>query len=201
MKNKSLVVQEQAARKVSRRELAHSLLSGIAAGVFLPELSPLHPVCSQLMNAVVLDSADATLPADQHKRVFLSASQFSSLEKISEAIVPGSRKAQSAAFIDLLLGVDSAKSQQEFAASLAALEATAEKTFHKSVASLSQAQLNELLQSASIKDSGDYAHFENLKGWAVGAYYSSEIGMRELGWTPDRVFANFPVCAHAESHS
>jgi len=61
--------------------------------------------------------------------------------------------------------------------------------------------LNQLLQMASIKGSATYEHFEDLKGWAVGAYYSSEIGMRELGWTPDRVFSTFPTCTHAESHS
>jgi len=38
--------------------------------------------------------------------------------------------------------------------------------------------------------------FENLKGWISGAYYSSEMGMRELGWTEDRVFGSFPGCEH-----
>jgi hypothetical protein len=39
-----------------------------------------------------------------------------------------------------------------------------------------------------------------LKGWVSGAYYSSEMGMRELGWTEDRVFASFPGCEHPEGH-
>jgi hypothetical protein len=39
-----------------------------------------------------------------------------------------------------------------------------------------------------------------LKGWISVAYYSSEIGMKELGWTPDRVFASFPGCEHPEGH-
>jgi len=43
-------------------------------------------------------------------------------------------------------------------------------------------------------------HFENLKGWISGAYYSSEAGMRELGWTEDRVFEKFPGCEHPEGH-
>jgi hypothetical protein len=45
-----------------------------------------------------------------------------------------------------------------------------------------------------------HGHFENLKGWISGAYYSSEVGMRELGWTGDRVFASFPGCEHTEGH-
>ena len=28
----------------------------------------------------------------------------------------------------------------------------------------------------------------------------TELGKRELGWTPDRVFSAFPVCSHPEGH-
>jgi hypothetical protein len=195
------IAHAQPTRRVSRRELAQTLLSGLALGVLSPAISPLHPVYAHLLNGEMLDSADEVLGSGKHKPTFLSESQFLSLEKIAEAIVPGSRKAQSAAFIDLLLSVDSAKSQQEFTNSLAAFEAAADKTFHKNITALSEAQLTELLQAISVKDSDSYTHFENLKGWVVGAYYSSEIGMRELGWTPDRVFPTFPACAHVETHS
>ena len=43
-------------------------------------------------------------------------------------------------------------------------------------------------------------HFDLLKGWIAGAYYSSEIGMRELGWTGNVVFAEFPGCQHPGGH-
>jgi len=181
--------------------LGQTLLAGLAAGVLLPSLSPLHPVYNHLLNGELLDSADGVLASEKHKAAFLSESQILSLEKFAEAIVPGSRKAQSAAFIDLLLSVDSATSQQGFGESLEAFEAAADQRFHKNITGLSDAQLSELLQAASIKDSDNYAHFENLKAWAVGAYYSSETGMRELGWTPDRVFSTFPACTQEESHS
>jgi len=186
---------------VSRREMAQTLLSGLAAGAFLPSLSSLHPVRALLLNNAVLDFADEVLASGAHKPLFLSAAQFSSLDKFAEVIVPGSRQAQSAAFIDLLLSVDSEKSRQDFVASLAAFDAAANDRFHKPIAALSEAQLNELLDASSGKDSASHEHFVNLKGWAVGAYYSSEVGMRELGWTPDRVFSTFPACTHAESHS
>ncbi len=41
---------------------------------------------------------------------------------------------------------------------------------------------------------------EHLKGWIVGAYYSSEIGMRELGWIGNGFFPAFPGCDHAAGH-
>ena len=194
-------VEDRSARKVSRRELGRTLLSGLAAGALLPAFSPLHPVYDHLLNGELLDFTDTALASGKHTPAFLSESQFLSLEKIAEAIVPGSSKAQSAAFIDLLLSVDSASSQQEFKDSLGAFAAAAEQRFHNNIVGLSGAQLNELLQAASKRDPGNYAHFENLKAWTVGAYYSSETGMRELGWTPDRVFSGFPACTQAESHS
>jgi hypothetical protein len=42
--------------------------------------------------------------------------------------------------------------------------------------------------------------FDHLKGWISGAYYSSEIGMRELGWTGNVFFEKFPGCQHGGSH-
>jgi hypothetical protein len=194
-------VGTQKSHKVSRREAALKLLSGLAAGAFFPSLSPLHPVRALLLNGALLDSADKVLASATREPLFLSAAQFSTLDKIAEAIVPGSRKAQSAAFIDLLLSVDSDKPRQEFAASLAALNAAAQKSFQRNVVGLSDAQVDELLQTAATKDSANYVHFESLKGWAIGAYYSSEIGMGELGWTPDRVFPTYPGCSHIASHS
>jgi hypothetical protein len=45
-----------------------------------------------------------------------------------------------------------------------------------------------------------YDHFQNLKTWIVGAYYSSEFGMRELGWTGMLFFENYPGCQHLDGH-
>lgn len=195
-------VVEGKSRKVSRREAAQTLLSGLAAGVVFPGLSPLHPVRALLLNGPLLDAIDdRAVASETHKPLFLSPAQFSALDKITEAIVPGSRKAHSAAFIDLLLSVDSETSRQEFSAALTALDKGAEKAFQKDVVGLNDAQLNELLGAAASRDSTSFARFESLKGWAVGAYYSSEIGMRELGWTPDRVFSSYPACTNVESHS
>jgi hypothetical protein len=39
-------------------------------------------------------------------------------------------------------------------------------------------------------------HFELLKGWIAGAYYSSEAGMRELGWTGTVIHERFVGCEH-----
>lgn len=195
------ILQEQTTQRVSRRELGRNLLRGLAAGILPGVLSPLHPIYKHFSNGTLLDSADAALAAADHQPAFLSASQLAALDKLCETLIPGSRKAKSAAFIDLLLSADATEPEKQFSDSLAAMEAAAKTAFQKNVGALNSNELNRLLESASAKDSAGHEHFENLKSWAIGAYYSSEIGMRELGWTPDRVFPTFPVCTHEESHS
>ena len=92
MRNEPSIVKEPLARKISRRELAQAFLSGLAVGVLLPSLSPLHPVYGHLVNGQILDSADEALAAKKHKPVFLSESQFLSFEKITEALGAGFRE-------------------------------------------------------------------------------------------------------------
>jgi len=43
-------------------------------------------------------------------------------------------------------------------------------------------------------------HFETVKGWVVGAYTSSEAGMRELGYTGPYFGESFPGCTHPGGH-
>lgn len=188
-------------RRLARREAARMILSGVAAGILSPFASAAHPIHKHLLDGALLDSSDAHLSAENAKPLFLSAQQFAALDALSEGIVPGSRNAQSASFIDLLLSVDTQKAQEKFLASLSAFESNSQNTFHAEIASLSASQLQDLLTSLSAPDSPDHKHFNHLKGWVSGAYYSSEIGMRELGWTPDRVFSAFPSCSHPEGHS
>jgi len=187
--------------RVSRRELARTLLAGLAAGVLPAAISPLHPIHSHLLDGILLDSADKALAGASYQPTFLSTAQLASVDRLSDAIIPGSHQAQSAQFIDLLLSVDAAEHQENFVASLSEMDGAATKAFHRGIAELNMDELRQLLEAASAKDSADYQHFENLKNWFTGAYYSSEIGMRELGWTPDRVFPVYPGCTHSAGHS
>jgi len=141
------------------------------------------------------------------KLQFLSPEQSASLTAVAEAIVPGSTKADVASFIDLLLSADNKKSQKEFVSSLERMEAESRTQYGMTFSALQSKDKNEIMASASAtvhlveKDDEKFREaFKNLKEWISGAYYSSEIGMRELGWTPDRVFAEFPGCSHAEGH-
>jgi hypothetical protein len=134
--------------------------------------------------------------------------------------VPGSTKARVAPFVDQLLAVDTTTSQRSFLGAMGAFEMQAIDKFSKPWKSLTPAQQDELLTVASTAEpglkvtvpaasgrpevtegtAGIYDHFANLRGWISGAYYSSEIGMRELGWTGEMFFAELPGCTHPEGH-
>jgi len=198
--------------QLTRREMVRRLLAGVGAGAAWPVVASSHPIHEILRNDGVLEEAEK-LGAANWEPVFLNVQQNKSLTALAERLVPGSTKAQVNRFLDLLLGVEADKHQKDFVAGLAAFEAESQKRFGKGFPSLDDRQQNMLLTDASAppskeasagsagkENSGLHRHFENLKGWISGAYYSSEIGMRELGWTEDRVFASFPGCEHPEGH-
>jgi hypothetical protein len=204
----------EAVRRLTRREMVRRLAAAAGAGTAWPLVAASHPIHELLRNDAVLNEAEK-LGAGDWKPVFLNAQQNESLIAIAESIVPGSTKAQVNRFIDLLLSVDTDAHKNEFVEALAAFEGEARKRFAKNFPALDESQKNKLLTEASAtpaqknsggaeageKRTGLHEHFENLKGWVSGAYYSSEAGMKELGWTPDRVFASFPGCEHPEGHN
>jgi hypothetical protein len=198
--------------QLTRREMMRRLLAAAGAGTAWPLVAASHPIHALLRNQVVLDEAEKLETADW-KPLVLNTLQDETLSALAERIVPGSTKAQVNRFIDLLLSVHTTENKQKFAESLAVFEAESQKRFGKRFPSLDANQQNILLTDASAhpakedlsgsagrENRGLHKDFENLKGWISGAYYSSEMGMRELGWTPDRVFASFPACEHPEGH-
>ena len=192
------------ARQITRREMVQRLLVGMGAGAAWPLAAPSHPIHELLRNDAVLEEAEKLGSADW-KPLFLDEQQNESLIAMAESIVPGSTKARVNRFIDLLLSVDTAEHRTNFVDSLSGLEAQSGKQFGKRFPALNSNDQNTILMKASSGGTDEsnrdlHKHFENLKGWISGAYYSSEIGMKELGWTPDRVFASFPGCDHPEGH-
>lgn len=221
-REKDLVVIDSATTEgspLTRRVMVQRLLAAISAGAAWPLAATSHSVFELLKSDAVLHNDAIFDRAEQlgqanWKPVFLTSQQNELLTGLAESIVPGSTRAHVSRFIDLLLSVDKPENQRKFLESLAAMEAEAQKRFKKSFPALDEQQKNAFLTDASIKPKSPqapeaeaakkhsdlYNHFENLKGWICGAYYSSEVGMRELGWTGDYAFAAFPGCTHPEGH-
>jgi hypothetical protein len=136
--------------------------------------------------------------------VFLDAHQMRTLESLAEAIVPGSTEAGVAPFLDQLLAVETTEHQRAFVGSLGAFDMLAVERYGRAWVDTTGANHGTLLDDVSTADPGGSAmraHFENLKNWIAGAYYSSERGMRELGWNGMVFHADVPGCTHPGGHA
>jgi hypothetical protein len=128
-------------------------------------------------------------------------------------------------FVDTLISVDTQENQKKFLASLGAFDHEAITQYHQPFKDLTADQQTEILTAASTAQAGSPMqagrrrrrpvasakqgeepvltmrdHFENVKTWVSGAFYTSEVGMRELGWTGQVVFDSFPGCEHPDDH-
>jgi len=186
---------------ISRREAMQKLMSAIAAGAVAPAIAGAHPI--ELYRRLTEDGAgvgsgEGALGAADWKPIFLNAKQDEVLAAVSETMIPGSNGAQVDRFIDLLLSVDSAERQKGFLSSLGAADEVARGEFQHAFVELNAGDREKALTSLSQRHK---EAFENLKEWIVGAYYSSEQGMKELGWDGNFAFEKYPTCEAVEGHT
>lgn len=197
-----------------RRGFLQTLAMGAGAGLALPG-----EAASQAAHAHPA-SAPAEAPPD---RVFLDPHQLATILSLAEAIVPGSTAAGVAPFVDRLLAEDTPEAQQAFLAALGAIQAEATARHGRPWLGLSPEHRAEILTAASAgSPSREPRHwtpgqpvlvpapppapptlrdrFDLLKQRIATAYYSSEAGMKELGWTGQLIHGSFPGCPHTEGH-
>ncbi|MFQ5738654.1 MAG: gluconate 2-dehydrogenase subunit 3 family protein [Acidobacteriota bacterium] len=145
---------------------------------------------------------------------FLSAHQDRTLTVLSELIIPetetpGAKAALVNRFIDKVLAAEKRETQQAFLNSLAFLDGESRKRHGSAFVHLpKESQLSFVRFLAyphrlvtwpgNRSHFSGHEHFQNLKGWITRAYYSSEIGMRELGWDGHAIHGPFVGCPHPE---
>jgi hypothetical protein len=185
---------------MGRRELLQALLS---AAVALPALAADHPLRRHVENGEAIAQAEKKARAADWKPEFLDRHQFATLQSLAERIVPGAARAKVSEFVDQLLVVDSPENQRRFLGALGAFDGQALKRASRSWLQLSESDQAAILTEVSTLEAGTSLRdqFDLLKGWIAGAYYSSEIGMKELGWTGNSLFQSYPGCEHPGGHS
>lgn len=148
------------------------------------------------------------------KPVFLDDHQNETLIALSNLIIPqtdtpGAKEALANRFIDRVLAAESRDTQREFLEAMAYLDGeclTRYGTAFRYLPEASQVEFLFLLAyphslatwgSEAAGQFAGYKHFSTLKQWISGAFYSSEMGTRELGWDgpPHGEFAG---CTHPE---
>jgi hypothetical protein len=187
-----------------RRVALQALLGGAGAGFALPSTSEAqHPMHQHLSNPAVIEQAQQRAVVTAYTAAFLDDHQSKTLEALAEAIVPGSTGARVGPFLDQLLAVESTANQRAFLGALGAFDMAAITKHGKAWIVITPSEQDALLRGASTADANTSAmrgHFQNLKDWIAGAYYSSEPGMRELGWDGNVFHQQLPGCTHPGGH-
>ena len=190
---------------MNRRELIrNSLLTiGAAATAHIP------------VEALVFASGDNAwneLSRADWTPVFLNAQQNETLTALAEVIIPttdtpGAKAAFVNRFLDLVLSALPAETQQEFLSSLAWFDAGARERYMAAFANLPDTDVQDFLNlvawphthsrwGATDSNFDGHEHFERMKTWIAAAYYSSPIGLRELGWDGWPARGVFQGCEH-----
>jgi hypothetical protein len=208
--------------RLGRREVLQGVAAIAGAGFAIPALADTHPMRQHLADPARVAAAESRAAAGAP--AFLDAHQGETLASFAERVLPGSTTARVAPFIDQLLAVDTRENQLAFLEALGWLEGDAIARYGHPWTKLTEGQQVELLTAASTAEPARKKHFwvrgeavivpeppkdvrptprdrfDALKDWIAGAYYSSETGMRELGWTGQVFFPAFPGCPHPDGH-
>lgn len=159
--------------------------------------------------------ASKDLAAPGWKPLFLDEHQNETLIILSDLILPatdtpGAKDALVNRYIDLVLAAETPDRQRAFLNALGYLDGESIRRYKSAFRYLAREDQHDLLHSlayskgasgwtgeAAGPDAG-HEHFENLKQRILFAYYSSEIGAKELGWDGNVMHGVYQGCDHEE---
>src|SRR5450432_2868799 len=190
---------------MKRREMLRASILGGAAAALHPSLSTAQnspqntTPQSELTPAQRGVDASSDLSGPGWKPLFLDEHQNETLILLSDLIIPatdtpGAKEAFVNRYIDLLLAAESYEAQRAFLNSLGYLDGESIRRYKATFRYLSREDQDNLLHALAYPRIGSgwtdeagapdigHGHFEQLKKRIAFGYYSSQIGMRELGW-------------------
>ncbi|MGH9677091.1 MAG: gluconate 2-dehydrogenase subunit 3 family protein [Candidatus Acidiferrum sp.] len=205
---------------MNRRDLLRAtVLTGAAAALRPSVAAPqTPPPSSELTPAQRGVDASNEFNVPDWKPRFLDDHQNETLIILSDLIIPatgtpGAKEALANRYIDLLLSAETPEVQRAFLNSLAYIDGESIRRFKAAFRYLSREDQDDLLHGLAYPSNGSewtgepdaaanvgHTHFQALKGRIMTAYYSSQIGEKELGW--DGAFAHGPYqgCEHPEGN-
>lgn len=151
------------------------------------------------------------------KPVFMDEHQNNTLMALSDLIIPatdtpGAKDALVNRFLDLLMTVETQETQRAFVEALGYVDGACMERYKSAFLYVPRNQQIEFLnllayphsQSTWGEEAEDFPghkHFQKLKDWIVGAYYSSPAGLKEIGWNGEFPHGVFAGCEHeGKSH-
>jgi len=210
---------------MKRREMIRAtIFGGAAAAAVGPQLIAAQNATqnaaapSELTPAQSGVDASKDLSAPNWKPLFLDEHQNETLIVLCDLIIPatdtpGAKEALANRYIDLVLAAETPEKQRSFLNSLSYLDGESMRRFKTAFRYAKREDQDDLLHSIAYSRHGSnwtgeaentpdvgHGHFEALKERISMAYYSSQIGAKELGW--DGAFAHGPYegCSHPEGN-
>lgn len=162
----------------------------------------LAPLAAAQRHPAHAPTAKATGP---HKRRSFTEHEFRTLQTLSNWILPpderskGGIEAGTAEFIDAMADSDQ-KLQAAFTGGLAWLDHQMRARYGKTFREASQAEQKEMLDRIAYRDRAPadlgpgVEFFALLRAWTVDAFYSSRVGIEDLGYRGNTAVAEFNGC-------
>jgi hypothetical protein len=205
---------------MKRRELIRAgVLMGAAATLRPPRtMAQSAALSSELTPAQSGVDASKDLAAPGWKPLFLDEHQNATLIVLSDLMIPatdtpGAKDALVNRYIDLVLAAETPETQRAFLNSLGYLDGESMRRFKAAFRYLSREDQDILLHALAypgnesrwtgavdVKPDTGHVHFERLKQRIMTAYYSSQIGEKELGWDGAFAHGSYEGCDHKEGN-
>ena len=190
-------------KSVSRRDILKSLTMGAMAGSVLRVI----PTQAAEYAHHLVDAEKAATPGGSYTPKFFRPRQYKTLQSLCQTIIPpegdtgGALEAGAPEFVDLLTSENS-DYQLKLGGGLMWLDATCTDRYGKPYLDCAAPQQKEILDAIAyranaLKDPSlaqGVAFFAFLRNLTADGFFTSEIGIKYLGYVGNKYMADFPGC-------
>jgi hypothetical protein len=190
-------------KPISRRDLLRSLTIGVTAGSVLTAI-PIEAAEHAHKSVAKEKAAD---PAGQYKPKFFSPEQYKTLRVLCEAIFPadadsgGAIEAGAPEFIDLLTS-ENPDYQLKLGGGIMWLDSMCSDRYTTTFRNCSPQQQKEILDLIAYRKNADtnpslsqgIEFFSFLRNLTADGFFTSEIGIKYLGYVGNTHLKEFPGC-------
>jgi hypothetical protein len=190
-------------KSVSRRDILKSLTMGAMAGSVLRVI----PTQAAEYAHHLVDAEKAATPGGRYTPKFFRPRQYKTLQALCQTIIPpegdtgGALEAGAPEFVDLLTSENS-DYQLKLGGGLMWLDATCTDRYGKAYLDCAAPQQKEILDAIAyranaLKDPSlaqGVAFFAFLRNLTADGFFTSEIGIKYLGYIGNKYMPDFPGC-------
>ena len=188
---------------ISRRDLIKSLSLTAAAGSMLQVV----PLAAAERAHRIVSAHKAALPSGEYAPKFFHEHQYKTLRDLCQAIIPpdqesgGAVEAGSPEFLDLLSS-ENKDLQLQLGGGLMWLDATCIERYGQTYLQCAPGQRTEMLDLIAFRKNADknpglspgIAFFSTLRKYTADGFFTSEIGIKYLGYIGNTYLKEFPGC-------